>query len=75
LLIVIGGLVALAAIPSTRYWALNSVGVRSSSSIVIVDNATQLPLKGVHVTLSGQKKTPTVTARSLLPIYGSAQLN
>ncbi len=56
LLLVIGGLVAVAAVPSMRYWALNTAGVRSSSSIVIVDNATQLPLKGVHVSLGGQKK-------------------
>lgn len=39
----------LALYPDTRYFALNTVGVRASSSITIVDNSSQQPLKNVQV--------------------------
>lgn len=55
LLIVLGGIVAVMVIPKTRYWIFNTAGVRSSSSIIVVDSASQLPLKGVQVSLGGHK--------------------
>ncbi len=54
-LLVLGGIAAVMVTPKTRYMALNTAGVRSSSSVVVVDSTTNLPLKGVHVTLDGQK--------------------
>ncbi len=54
LLLVLGGIAAVLIIPKTRYLALNTAGVRSSSSVVVVDSTTHLPLKGVHVKLAGQ---------------------
>jgi hypothetical protein len=41
--------------PPTRYYALNTVGVRSAASVIVVDNATQLPLKNVTVEIGNQK--------------------
>ncbi len=53
----IGVLLLLAAaftVPNSRYFMLNTVGVRSSASLVVLDDATQLPLKNVKVTLGGK---------------------
>lgn len=47
--------VAVAAFPKTRYAVLNTAGVRSSASVVVLDNTTQLPLRNVAVTLGSQK--------------------
>jgi hypothetical protein len=46
-------LVILAAgiYPTSRYYILNTVGVRSNASIKIIDSSTQQPLKNVKVTL------------------------
>jgi carboxypeptidase family protein len=44
-----------AAIPKARYAVLNTVGVRSSASVTVLDNTTQLPLKNVAVELDGHK--------------------
>jgi hypothetical protein len=53
-LVLIGG--SVAAVPEARYWTLNTAGVRASASVGVVDEITQLPLKGVTVTLAGQTK-------------------
>ncbi len=44
----------VAAVPTSRYFILNSVGVRSSASVKVLDESTQQPLKNVMVSLSGQ---------------------
>lgn len=44
----------VAVVPTTRYFVLNSVGVRSSASLTVLDESTRQPLKNVTVTLSGQ---------------------
>lgn len=41
--------VGLGAMPTTRYWALNSAGVRCSLSLSTIDGDTQLSLPGVTV--------------------------
>lgn len=46
-LLLLGGVGTVAAVPKYRYWTLNTAGVRSSSSVVVIDGKTQLPLKGV----------------------------
>jgi hypothetical protein len=49
-------LTAVAAIlPSTRYAALNLVGVKATVSLSVLDSATKLPLKNVEVTLNGSQ--------------------
>jgi hypothetical protein len=49
-------LIAVAAIlPSTRYGALNLVGIKATASLSVVDSATKLPLKNVEVTLNGSQ--------------------
>ena len=39
------------AVPASRYFLLNTVGVRSSSSVKVVDEKTLQPLKNVEVTI------------------------
>ncbi len=51
-------LVGSVAWPTSRYFILNSVGVRSSASIKIIDQSSGLPLKNVTVNL-GLLKTKT----------------
>ena len=55
ILIVIAALAATAIVPTSRYFVLNFAGVRSSSSVRVIDNTTRLPLKNVTVTVGGQK--------------------
>ncbi len=47
-------LVVLAVVPTTRYFILNTLGVRSSASVKVLDQSTQQPLRNVTVSLSGQ---------------------
>ena len=49
------GIVAVIIVPTTRYAILNAVGIRSSASVLVLDQTTQQPLKNVTVTLAGQK--------------------
>ncbi len=48
------GLMVAMAIPSSRYFILNSLGVRASTSMIVVDRKTGQPLKDVKVSLDGQ---------------------
>ncbi len=54
---VIGGAAALilivALLPYSRYFVLNTVGIRSSLSIRVIDNGTLQPLKNVKVSAAG----------------------
>lgn len=54
LFLLFGGLAAALAVPASRYFVLNTAGVRSSSSVVVVDSTTRLPLKGVDVSIGGK---------------------
>jgi hypothetical protein len=56
LLVILAGISAALATPSSRYFILNTAGVRSSSSLTVIDGATRLPLKGVEVSIGGQQK-------------------
>jgi hypothetical protein len=47
-------LVGIAALPSSRYFILNTAGVRASSSIIISSADSQQPLKNVDVALADQ---------------------
>jgi hypothetical protein len=50
-------LIATAVIPASRYFVLNTVGVRSSASVVVLDESTQQPLKNVAVTIGSSSAT------------------
>lgn len=54
IVVLLGALTAAAVIPKSRYAVLNTLGVRSSASVVVLDNTTQLPLKNVTVTIGNQ---------------------
>lgn len=45
---------AAAVIPESRYYILNTVGVRSSASVQVTDQTTRLPLKNVAVSINGR---------------------
>ncbi len=51
-------LTVISLLPTTRYGLLNIVGVRVSSSMVVIDSQTRLPLKGINVHLQN-KRTKT----------------
>jgi len=50
-------LVAIFVIPTTRYYLLNNLGVRSSASLMVVDSKTNFPISGVKVSVQGQEYT------------------
>lgn len=50
-------IVAGFTVPSSRYFMLNTAGVRSSASVVVLDGSTQQPLKNVEVTLGSLAAT------------------
>lgn len=51
----VGFLLLLAIlIPPSRYFLLNTLGVRSKTSVVIYDQSSKLPLKNVQVSISGK---------------------
>ncbi len=55
ILLLLAGIGAALAVPTSRYPVLNAVGVRGGSSVVVLDSVTQLPLKGVEVLLGGKQ--------------------
>ncbi|MDZ7744550.1 MAG: hypothetical protein U5K77_02190 [Candidatus Saccharibacteria bacterium] len=57
IILLVLGLVAAIALPISRYFLLNLVGVRSSASITVLDESTRQPLRNVEVTLRGQSET------------------
>lgn len=48
-------IIAVIAVPNSRYFILNTAGVRSSASVTVLDQSTSQPLKNVSVTLAGQE--------------------
>lgn len=59
ILVILAIVSVCAAVPKIRYHVLNTMGVRSSLSLVVLDNTTQLPLKNVTVTVAGKHTTTT----------------
>lgn len=53
ILLMVGGLGAAAAFPTSRYYLLNAAGVRSGASVVVLDEATGQPLKNAEFTIAG----------------------
>lgn len=54
LLVLLGLVGAAAATPVTRYYILNTVGVRGGASVTVIDQTTRQPLKDVQVRLANQ---------------------
>lgn len=59
---------AAATIPSSRYFTLNTLGVRSSASLVVLDDSTQLPLRNVTVQLG--KRTAQTNVNGTVTFTG-----
>lgn len=49
IIIIVGGALAATLVPASRYFVLNTVGVSSSSSLLVLDESTAQPLKNVEV--------------------------
>lgn len=47
------GLLAAGVVPTSRYFVLNTAGVRSSMTVNIIDSSTLQPLKNVNVEVAG----------------------
>jgi hypothetical protein len=69
-------LLLVISIPPSRYFVLNNVGVRSSASVVVIDQSTQQPLKNVDVTVAATtvKTDSSGTAKISHIKLGSTQL-
>lgn len=59
-------IVLISAIPTTRYFVLNTVGIRSSASIVVYDDQTNNPLKNVQVSIAGQSSVTDIEGKARL---------
>ncbi|HSH55929.1 MAG TPA: hypothetical protein VK983_03825 [Candidatus Limnocylindrales bacterium] len=53
--VVLLALGAAAVVPTSRYYVLNTAGVRAAASITVFDRTTQLPLKNVQVQIGETK--------------------
>lgn len=58
--------VILLVVPTSRYFVLNTIGVRSSASVRVIDEGTQQPLKNVTVTIQGQTATTNDEGKAIL---------
>jgi hypothetical protein len=69
-------LLLVISVPPSRYFVLNNVGVRSSASVLIIDQSTQQPLKNVDVQIASLsvKTDSTGTAKLTHLKLGSTQL-
>lgn len=65
-LLLFGGLVAAGATPTSRYYVLNQAGVRSSLSVVVLDQSSEQPLKNVKVTIDGKVAQTDAEGRASL---------
>ncbi len=51
---IVVGLLIIFAVPTSRYFVLNTVGVRAAVQMVVLDEGTQQPLKNVQVSIDGK---------------------
>lgn len=64
IIVLVLGIAAAAGIPQSRYFLLNTAGVRSSVTVTVQDDSTQLPLKNVKVTVGSQQALTDVQGRA-----------
>ena len=53
ILVLLVGMIAAGLVPTSRYYALNTAGVRASLSVQVMDESTFQPLKNVTVSANG----------------------
>ncbi len=63
IIIVILAILGVGILPSSRYFVLNNVGVRSSASLTVLDESTQLPLRNVKVKLGNSSAVTTADGK------------
>ena len=54
ILVALIGVIAAGAIPASRYYLLNAAGVKVSTSLRVLDESTELPLKNVELIVAGK---------------------
>lgn len=57
---------AALAVPPSRYFVMNTVGIRSSTTVTVLDDSTQLPLKNASVTVGRQSGQTDVDGKVTL---------
>lgn len=57
---------AAGTVPTSRYYVLNTAGVRSSTSLIVMDQSTQKPLKSVQVSIGSQTATTDLEGRAVV---------
>lgn len=69
-------LVVAISVPKSRYFVMNNVGIRSSASVMVIDESTQQPLKNVEVLVANQtgKTDSTGTVKLSHLKLGSTEL-
>lgn len=56
----------IAIVPTSRYFVLNTVGVRAKASVVVYDDQTDNPLKNVQVSIGAQSATTDINGKAQL---------
>lgn len=57
-------LLAIGTIPNSRYFALNTAGIRVGSSLIVLDDSTRQPLKNVQVKMGEASALTDVNGRA-----------
>ena len=65
-LLLFGAIVVAGVMPASRYYVLNKAGVRSSASLLVIDQSTLQPLKNAKVSLAGQNAVTDADGRAEL---------
>lgn len=66
ILMIIVVCVASVLLPTSRYFVLNTVGIRASSSLVVLDSSTRQPLKNVQVAIGDSSAMTDEDGRAIL---------
>lgn len=56
----------IGSIPPSRYFVMNTVGIRSKASVVVFDDQSDNPLKNVEVSIGGQSALTDIEGRAQL---------
>lgn len=66
LVVVLLAAIGLMIFPTTRYWILNTLGVRVSASVTVVDATTGQPLKNVTVTIGSSQSATDAEGKAIV---------
>jgi hypothetical protein len=64
IVLLLAAIVTVFSVQKLRYAVLNTAGVRSSASVVVLDDTTKLPLRNVTVNVGGKKALTNIEGRA-----------